>query len=579
MTPNEKRLPMILPGVALQSLRDSGYSLAAALGEPVDNSLEANANQVCVRLDEGTNKYGKKCVHRIVIADDGEGMDLSTLHRYLQIGFSSRYMSTTTMGKYGVGAKLAALNFGQRVDVWSRNKADEPWHHVHFDLEDALKAEEGGGDVGVDAPEAEKIPDEFKNLIPEKTGTVVVWSKVDRLEDGRAAPNFNDLRVEVEKELSRIFRVFIHGGIKIKVNDTVLMPHDPLFLMEGTWADFALSKHLRSELKDPKEKAKVADHFEAHVVCDEKIKVQGSFARVRVTLYPKEVIRKRGKGKDKLALQLRVPENEGALSFMRMDREITYTNVPRILPYGVAESDRFIGIEVSFKPELDGYFGVRNVKRGVEPHGELRTQIRELLRKHIPTARDLREEIWGKVSKDDRDQLGEHAAVVDAAAEVNKTLPKGRVESPKTGEDAEREYEDLADDVGLSDAPEDEKKKFIDKVKKQPFVVESVSFPGTNFIDVQHVGGQVIIKLNTRHRFYRDMWEPISNIAERDPGNVSGTEAVKTARRTKEALTLLLIAYGKAESMDANPSERYSELKPYWGQFLDNLLSKVKDVL
>jgi hypothetical protein len=99
------------------------------------------------------------------------------------------------------------------------------------------------------------------------------------------------------------------------------------------------------------------------------------------------------------------------------------------------------------------------------------------------------------------------------------------------------------------------------------------------FIDIEHLNGQVIIRLNTRHRFYREMWEPIRSIAQRTPGGVSGDEAVRAAKRTIEALTLLLIAYGKAESMDENPRERYGDLRSYWGQFADSLMGKVKDVM
>ena len=116
-----KAIPFILPGNALNSLRDSGYTLPAALGEPIDNSLEANANTIRVVLEEERHR-GKRHIHRISIIDDGAGMDEETLHRHLQPGFSTRYMSTTTLGKYGVGAKLAALNFARQIDVWSRTE-------------------------------------------------------------------------------------------------------------------------------------------------------------------------------------------------------------------------------------------------------------------------------------------------------------------------------------------------------------------------------------------------------------------------------------------------------------------------
>src|SRR2546428_93788 len=108
-------------------------------------------------------------------------------------------------------------------------------------------------------------------------------------------------------------------------------------------------------------------------------------------------------GGDELAKKLRVPENLGALSFVRLDREISYTNVPRILPGGVLPPDRFIGIEIAFKPELDSYFGVRNVKRGVEPHGELRNKLRELLKRYIPAARQRIEDVWGQIVRDDQE--------------------------------------------------------------------------------------------------------------------------------------------------------------------------------
>ena len=71
----------------------------------------------------------------------------------------------------------------------------------------------------------------------------------------------------------------------------------------------------------------------------------------------------------------------------------------------------------------------------------------------------------------------------------------------------------------------------------------------------------------------------MKEIADRSAGAVSGEQAVQAAKRTIEALTLLLIAYGKAESMNEDPHERYGELRSYWGQFLDSLMSKVKKVV
>jgi len=568
------RIPAIKTGQALESLRDSGHSLPTALGEPIDNSLEARANEVKIRLDEARDAKGKRHVHRIAIADDGEGMDTETLHHYLVLGFSTRYMRSDTIGKYGVGAKLAALNFGRRIDVWSRKAADEPWLHTHFDLDEAIKDEKNGGDAGIDAPDQEPVPADLKDLVPKGTGTVVVWSRVDRLEDGRLAPNFDELRLDVEKELSRIFRFFIRGGIKLSVNGKNLLAYDPLMLMEESWADYVINKAAQEKpgMKgEPK-------HFPAEVIAEEPLEIGGHKAMLTITLYPKEVLRKRGLGGDDLAKQLRIEENKGAISFVRLNREVSYTNVPRIFPRGVEDADRFIGIQVAFDPKMDQFFGVRNVKRGVEPHGELRDKIRVLLSRHLRLARKAIEEAWGKASREDQQHLGEHAGVAAAAKEADRVMPKGRATGPESEQEQQQILDDLASDVVKGD-DEKAKQDYLRKIEDQPFVIESVDWAGPTFIDIKHLPGKVIIRLNTRHRFYREMWEPLKSIAQRDAGSVSGEEAVKACRRTIEALTLLLIAFGKAESMDDNPDEKYSDLTHFWGQFLDTLLCKVKGII
>jgi hypothetical protein len=294
-----------------------------------------------------------------------------------------------------------------------------------------------------------------------------------------------------------------------------------------------------------------------------------------VTLYPLSVTRKRGVGGDNLAKKLRVPENEGAISFKRLGREIAYNNVPRIFGTAVQNPDRYIGVELAFTPDLDESFGVRNVKRGVEPHGELRDKIRTLLTKHIQTARQQLDERWGAVAKDDRDHDGEHAPIMDAVKTADKTMPKPR--TPVVSSDKVQEaLTDLAKDAGRTS--ENDQKEYVERIKALPFVLESVDFPGTQFIDVKHLNNQVIIRINTRHRFYRELWQPLHEISGRDAGTVSGDDAVKTARRAVEGLALMIVAFGKAQSMSNEP-DNYSELTNDWGKFIDTLMGKVKDVI
>lgn len=564
------RIPMIQTGQALMSLRDSGYDLSAAMAEVIDNSIEANANKISVDLIEGE---GRKHITSIAFVDDGGGMDPDTLQQYLVMGYSSRWMRTDTIGKYGVGAKLAALNFATKVDVWSRQSGDQPWLHVGFDLLKSKADEEAGLEdpFGIDVPTARALPAEAAQRAPKGSGTIVLWSAIDRLQHGRFSADANALVLDAQKEISRIFREFINGGIEITVNDQIMLAYDPLFLMKDTWADVTLTK------ADP-DKPRGVKHYPALVIADrEEIVVKDGRAYLTVTLLPEEVTRRRGMGGDELAKRLRLPDTEGLISFTRMRREIAFTNVPRIFYRGVQEPDRFIRIEVAFSPELDDYFGVRNVKRGVEPHGELRDKIRARLAIHLPTARKIIENRWGKAAQKAQVHSGEHAAITGAVKGLDSVLPKGPAQ-PNDEQQRQAAYEKLAKDTGHTKTPE-EQANYIDRIKDLPFIMESVDYPGKMFIDIQIINRQVIVRLNTRHRFYQELWKPLQELSVMSPGSVSGDDAIKASRRAVEGLSLMILAYGKAVAMEEDGPDEYEDLTAYWGQFIDTLMGKVKGVI
>ncbi|RLK59601.1 histidine kinase/DNA gyrase B/HSP90-like ATPase [Actinokineospora cianjurensis] len=570
-----KPIPAMLAGRAMQSLRESGYTLAAALGEVIDNSLEANANQIKVDLRE-VQSGKRKAIDRIVVADDGDGMTDDILHHYLQLGFSTRYMSETSIGKFGVGAKLAALNFGTRIDVWTKTRLGDAVRHVWFDLEEALDAEREGLDVTIMPPDDQPLPGDLVPLFPQKSGTLVAWSNIDRLADGSGPHTPGNLRQEIEKELSRIFREFLYGGIELRVNDRPLLPHDPTFVRERTWADKVLAEE-HGRLATGRTDA--PEHFApTRIYFDGKVRVDGHDVGLVVTLAPREVVRRRGLGGDELARKLRVPDNQGQISFMRRGREISYTNVPRMFPQGVDDPDRFIGIEVHFSPDLDRMMGVRNVKRGAEPSDDFRSALRERLAQFIPEARLEIQTIWGEADRRGGTAAGEHDDINQAVAQVNATLPKTRVAPPTDDSDeisVDELLELLASDTGRN--TEEEKRDYVEKAKSLPVLIESVDMPGTGLFDITHTHERSLIRLNTRHRFYRQMYQPLRALSKGEPASVKdGTAA---ARRAVEAMTLLIVAYARAESMCDDPNGTYGDLRQWWGSFTDKFLAKIKDVI
>jgi len=565
-----KREPVIQTVQALLALRDSGFTLAAALAEVIDNSIEAKATNIDVTLHEAVGRGGKSHVDYITIVDDGIGMSREVLAKYLVIGFSTRWMQRTTIGKYGVGAKLAALNFGRCIDVWSRPSAKGDWLHVNLDLVEMEAAEKRAemDAVTIAPPVAKPLPSDWVPAPPKGSGTVVIWSDVDRLEAGWVQENFDGLVRDARKELARIFREFINGGLTLKINGIALRAADPLFLMSGSFADDLLAKEDKANKREPR------DHYppKLEVALREEIYIKEADASawLTVTVAPPEVLRERGKGGDALARSLNINESQGMISFVRLKREISYTIVPRIFPTGIKEPDRFIGIEVAFEPDLDEYFGVRNVKHGVVPQHELRNRIRQMLKPYVGTARKAIQEQWREQDRKSKSTGGEHESVVVRAGDVDKGLPKARAQ-PLSDAAMLQIYRDLAKDVGHDDPGAVD--EYVERVSARPFTVETVDGAGKDFIDIMYLGGsKVVVRVNKRHKFYREIWARLLAVAE---GEVEASDDMKAlALRATDAFTLMVIAYARATAMDDDP-EQFEELNSWWGKFLDALMSKV----
>src|SRR5262249_21964907 len=92
----------------IQSTPGSGYkSPASAVAELVDNALQAHATAVDIRV-EGDSDSGAAPT-RVVVADNGSGMNDETLRQALRFGGSSRFNDRTGLGRFGMGLPNASL--------------------------------------------------------------------------------------------------------------------------------------------------------------------------------------------------------------------------------------------------------------------------------------------------------------------------------------------------------------------------------------------------------------------------------------------------------------------------------------
>lgn len=223
------------PKRVIEGLRDTGYKFDTAIADVVDNSVAANANHV--DLEIGMDYRGNI---RVSIADDGDGMDLDGLKNAMRYGASVR-PNPASLGKYGLGLKTASTAFSRRLSVVSRASGDVAPVMATWDLDHV--GQSGKWNLIIEDPEAEAV-EHLEKVAAGRAGTVVIWSKVDRLMKKYALPNgaparkaLSDTVDELREHLSMVYQRFLDPkdararNVSMSINDVVIKAWNPF--MEG----------------------------------------------------------------------------------------------------------------------------------------------------------------------------------------------------------------------------------------------------------------------------------------------------------------------------------------------------------
>lgn len=510
------KISVINTGHALMSLRDSGFSFSTAIGEVIDNSIQACAVDIDIKLIKEDKK-----ITSLAVADNGIGMSDDILHRCLVIGESTRYGALEGIGRFGLGAKLAALNFATKIEVWSRDSENKNFKHVSFDLNEAFEAEKNGqrDSIGLYSPVFKEVDDEYKSLVKSDTKTIVAWKNIDKLDDGRVANNAEQLIGWLTSELGRIFRNYIKNGISITINEKHVKHFDPAMLLSHSIQDYILTKTYNNG-----DLSKI-EHYPSTVIANKvPVMTMGEdVATMTVALYNKFVTRNKGQGGDKLAKQLKVPENQGRISFVRCGREISYTNVPMLFSRNVIATDRFTSITIEFPPVFDSMFGVRNVKRGVEPFSTLRTEIRNKLKVYLNVAGKLLEQQWSEEDIEFDESLIDSAIdnAINECREETLDLPKIEMtglESPNKS--------------------------------SSPFLIQETDSE-KNFIGFSEKQNKSIISLNKEHPMFINVWKPLRDMASLPSTKASKINPLETAKTAFNSINLMMIALSESGMTEA----------------------------
>lgn len=195
LPPNYRKLEM--------ALRSIGHSFESAVADIVDNSIDAGARNVLIRLftrrDGGLD---------LAIYDDGCGMDERTLREAMRFG-ADVSQEIERLGKFGLGLKLASLSQAREVRVVSAKGGaicGRAW------LEEGIA--EGFISTIFDQSECKRL---LSEMIPDQplksSATIVCWSRLFRLGQLHGSPEERAQKLlhRLESSLALAFHRFLSG--------------------------------------------------------------------------------------------------------------------------------------------------------------------------------------------------------------------------------------------------------------------------------------------------------------------------------------------------------------------------------
>jgi len=543
----------------LEALRMSEYGFMGGLCEFIDNAIESGAPHIWagIKTEEKTSsdKNGKKTkteiVSEVYVIDDGCGMDPTTLHNSLAIGSTARPPrpgQPLGIGKFGVGLPLGSISLARRVDVYSRESQNQPFLHTYLDL-DEVRA---GKQCDFHAPIPAEPPAELAALLEDSSGTIVYLTKCDRLQTDPIKPDKLQRASEVEagmtNELGRIYRKFIEGGRKIFWNMQRVFLHDPLFVSSPTVFDKPSQPDLRARELDP-----IVIPLEIPGKPGETADVV-----VRMSLLPVEWRPEEGSGGSRFARERHIDDNEG-ISILRANREVYYDRLPYLIgPKGQAAYlaiDRWWGCEISFPPELDAYFHVRYIKRGAEPVPSLRDKLRQELWMSIKNFRsEIRKEFEKSAPSPFEEQEQPFTDAEQAFAKASGVLPSGRLGRNVDPEQAQEALKEVASnaDVGKAEPKvvQERRQKHLERLQMLPVSIVPVNWPNGGFFESVHAGGKIVVRLNTAHAFYKEVFLPLCGSVEglTEESDAQTGASTPEQRFARNAMMLILMSFAKAEA-------------------------------
>ena len=605
---------MINPTMWVNSVRSSGYRDAAmALGELIDNSLQAGASDVEVLVKEKLTLNGNRRtwnVQEIAVLDNGKGMDPVLQQRALRFGDGDHHKTSGGMGKYGVGLPQASISQAKRVDVWSWQDGVTSAQHTFINLAD----EEWVKRAMILPADSTPIPQEWLNNaeIVGDSGTLVVWSTLDRLAWKKAETIYTNsdflvgrmyrhwLSKESDADVPNsqiLLRAFDDDGVEVR-SEWSFSPNDPLYLLTDNAAN--PSKQTKREVLF--DKVGIVKELPFKVVNEDGDTIE-STVKITSTMAPRALRDPYGPGgmaAGSTDYGDHARKNIG-VSIVRANRELTLSTSFAI---DKDPRHRWWGIQVEFGPELDEILGVTNNKQDAEnlssvarrswddyqEGNETQVQARKRVRDEnysqfvcIEIAHEVNKQISSimtTIKKTSKDTKKKDSRTADSPERRGTEATKKRVEETGKTTDTDDDNDDLSKDERMELI-----KDFLQKMKVDPEQVEqnlgdiidaglrysiNHEYLETDaFFSVDQIGGAIFITLNRNHQAYSELFDTLGQ----DTSEATPQQMQQLLLRANSALLIMLIAWARLEDESSGSNKiRLQDARKDWGRIARDFL-------
>jgi hypothetical protein len=562
-------VPMFLGQTLINSLRDLGYNhTTSAVCEHVDNAIQGGAKEIRVYFNQHSNSADSQV--DVLIVDSGSGMPPNVLKLAMAFGGSTVFNDRSGIGRYGMGMKTAALSMGPILEVYS-------WQEPKAFYNMILDVEEVGNNRSnlVELPDptlCSALPQEIVNILtrpmvypkdkatqeliaetPEqlteslgRSGTIIYIPNCDRLTYKRA----QTLAEHATKEMARVYRKKISGGLRLFVNNRLVEVFDPTFWMED-------ARHIRIPGLGTTRSRLVNSWHSIQIPVIEGSSEKFSVA-VRLYALPFEEWMKLPRKVLKNDLQI---FEQHSVSFMRNEREVHIGSVPELS--GKTHGDNFwFRLQIDFSGELDEAFGVAANKQGVRPkkyvYEIIKAEISEDVARVREKVKQFRTLDAGQDSKKTLNEAEKRASETDGLQ--TKQLP---APAPRTQEEERALEENLkAFAITLKRADETDEQA-LERVRKSKYLMVFRYDEYWPFYHVDFKFQKVVLTINTAHPFFTKLYAPLSKLARLGP--TSGEEEIEGTPDPEHSellvtLQLLLLSLARTQSVmcaDEDPVKQH----------------------